>query len=140
MNRDELLSLGVGEDICDRILENVDLIKSEYERKIEDLRKENMLDIALYESGARNIKAVKALIDTQGDVNEQIERLKSEKETSFLFENMRRSFKPGKSSEKLPDAMKNDFEVRLGEARKRGNTIEAIRIKQQAAAEGVILA
>lgn len=139
MNKDELLSLGVGEDICERILENIDLMKCEYERKIEDLKKENTLDIALYESGARNIKAVKALIDVQGDVTEQIERLKREKETSFLFENMKRSFKPGKSSEKLPDSVKNDFEVRLKEARKRGDTLEAIRIKQQASAEGIML-
>ncbi len=140
MDRDELLNLGVSEDVCDRIMESVDTVRNEYERKIEDMRKDNALEIALYESGAKNIKAVKALIDVEGDVNEQIERLKSEKDTSFLFESMRGSFKPGRSSEKLPDATKSDFEARLTEARKRGNTVEAIRIKQQAAAEGVILA
>ncbi len=140
MDKNELLELGVDEEVCDLILHDVNELKSDYEEKIADLEKENTLNIALYESGARNVKAVKALIDKTGDVKEQVEKLKSEKDTSFLFDSQRKSFMPGKSSEKLPDTAKCDFEVRLSEARKKGNTVEAIRIKQQAAAEGVILA
>ncbi len=139
MEREELLELGIEEDVCEKIMEKISKMEEDCERKISDVKKESEIEIALYESGARNIKAVKALIDKEGDVKEQLQRLKSESETSFLFGSERRSFKPGTSSNRLPDTKKNDFEARLSNARKQKNTLEAIKIKKQAANEGIML-
>lgn len=139
MEREELLGLGIEEDICDKIMEEFSKIEEECERKISDVKKDSEIEIALYESGAKNIKAVRALIDKDGDISKQLEMLKKESDTSFLFESERRSFKPGMSSMKLPDTKTSDFEARLSKARKNGNTIEAIKIKKQAAQAGIML-
>lgn len=139
MDKDELLNWGIEEEICDRILEKADLMKEKYEREMESFKREKEIEAALYESGAKNIKAVRALIEEEGSVEEQLEKLKRDSATSFLFENSRGSFKPGKSSERLPNTEKDSFELRLSEARKRGDGIAAIKIKKQAAREGIVL-
>lgn len=138
MEREELLSMGLGEEAADKILEESSRMREEYEERIAAIKKDNEIELLLRDSGARNITAVKALITGDTDAKEQIERLKKAEDTRFLFET-KRSFEPRRSGERLPDSTKNDYEARLFEARKSGNTVEAIRIKQQAASEGIML-
>ncbi|MBQ8539963.1 MAG: phage scaffolding protein [Clostridia bacterium] len=140
MERDELIALGLEDAAIERILENEQQLRADYEGRIEAVKREYEVERLLSESGARNVKAVRALV-TGGDVESvkaEIERLKNDEETKFLFEK-RGSFHPARSPERLPDVKKNSFEERLNAARRAGNTIEAIRIKQQAASEGVML-
>ena len=101
-------------------------------------------------AGAKNLKAVKALLEgldkaeLDGEnvkgLADQIKKLKEEEGTKFLFEE-----KPGLTGVKagqggkVPDPKTAGFAARLDEARKNGNTLEAIKIKQEAAAEGVSL-
>ncbi len=98
----------------------------------------------LRESGERNIRAARAMLegcdgeDFAERAAEQIAKMKRGSETSFLFDEGK-SFTPGYSSERLPDVKKDGFEAQLREARERRDTVAAIRIKQNAAAEGVIL-
>lgn len=139
MDRDELLALGIGEEAADAIIGEREKVIDEYEKKISLMKRENEIDILLRENGARNIKAVKALLEEGDDFANQIERLKNGEDTKFLFEKSRKVFEPHRSGEKLPDTEKDGYELRLAQARAAGNTIEAIRIKQQAASEGIML-
>lgn len=110
----------------------------------------NAVEKELTAAGAKNLKAVKALLEgldkaeLDGEnvkgLADQIKKLKEEEGTKFLFEE-----KPGLTgvkagqTGKTPDAKTAGFAARLDEARKNGNTIEAIKIKQEAAAAGVSL-
>ncbi len=138
MNKDEIMALGVEESIAEIIFNDNEALRRDYEEKIENLVREGEIDTALRESGAKNIKVVRALIDTKADFKEQIEKLKEGADTKFLFET-RKGFAPYRSGEKLPDTQKEDYSTRLMNARKAGNTLEAIRIKQLAASEGIML-
>lgn len=140
MERDELLAMGIEEAAVEKIIEEEERVRADYESRINQIERNFEIDRLLESSGARNIKAVKALIG-DGDIETirgEINRLKNDEETKFLFEK-RGSFAPKRSSERLPDVKKNDYEARLKDARKSGNTVEAIRIKQQAASEGIML-
>ena len=140
MERDELIALGLEDAQIEHILQSEQQLRAEYDGQIEAVKREYEVERLLSESGARNIKAVRALVG-DGDVESvkaEIERLKNDEETKFLFEK-RGSFAPARSPERLPDANKNSFMERLNAARRAGNTVEAIRIKQQAASEGVML-
>lgn len=110
----------------------------------------NAVEKELTAAGAKNLKAVKALLEgldkaeLDGEnvkgLADQIKKLKEEEGTKFLFEE-----KPGLTgvkagqTGKMPDAKTAGFAARLDEARKSGNTIEAIKVKQEAAAAGVSL-
>ena len=68
--------------------------KERYERDLTSFKVNNVVDLALAQSGAKNLKAVKALIDFEkikldGDkvngLDEQIKVLTSDKDSSFLF-------------------------------------------------------
>ena len=138
MDKEELLTLGVDEAAAEVVAENIQKMKDEYEARCESMRREWEAESLIRESGARNTEIIKALIKPDEDVAEQIERLRRDKDTSFLFEG-RKSFEPKRSPERLPDTKKTGFEERLKAARREGNTVEAIRIKQLAAREGVML-
>ena len=59
----------------------------------------------------------------------------------FLIQNKNQNskgFVPGQKKDGVPGAS-SEYETRLAEARKNGNTLEAIKIKQEAAADGVVL-
>lgn len=68
----------------------------EYADNIEKIRLDNALDIALMSAGAKNNKAVKALLNLDGakigedgkvvGLDEQLKALKSAADSSFLFE------------------------------------------------------
>lgn len=216
MNKQKLISLGVSEDIADKVMAELDgnfiprtrfnevneLKKSymeqlkERDTQLEELKKavgdsenlkkqietlqndnkakedafnaeikkmkiDNAIDKALTEAKAKNIKAVKALLDlnnaelledgTIKGLSESIKGLSESQDTAFLFDsgdtqstqsntqtNKTSGFKPTQAKDGLPDVSAN-FETRLAEARKNGNTLEAIRIKQEASNEGIYL-
>lgn len=140
MKREELIALGIEEETADIIVSEQEKLVSDYEGRIAAVQKEYEVEKILVQSGARNLKAVRALIG-DGDVEEirqNVDRLKNDEETKFLFEK-KGSFTPARSGERLPDTKKSSYEERLSNARRQGNTLEAIRIKQQAASEGVML-
>lgn len=66
--------------------ENNKTIKSEYEGKLESMRLDSEIEGKLRDAKAKNVKAVRALIDPKGDLDEQIKTLKSGEDTGFLFE------------------------------------------------------
>lgn len=139
MTRDELTALGIGEEAIEAIIAENDAIREEYEEKLRVMKRENEIDLFLRESGARNLRAVKALLDDGDDYKEQIEKLKRSEDTRFLFDSGKKTFTPYRSGERLPDTKMGEYEARLNAARQTGNTVEAIRIKQQAASEGIML-
>lgn len=140
MEKNELMALGADEELADMIVSEQEKMAASYERQIEDIKKEYEIERILDLSGARNVKAVRALITGRepDDVRLEIEKLKSDEETRFLFER-KGSFQPARASERLPDTGKAKFEDMLREARRKNNTVEAIRIKQLAASNGVML-
>lgn len=140
MEREELEALGVEEAVIEKILEEQQRIIEEYDGRLKEVVRESKIEKILERSGARNVKAVRALIKgTEADeVAIEIENLKNDEDTRFLFEK-RGSYAPYRSPERLPDTKKSGFEERLSVARKAGNTVEAIRIKQEAAAQGITL-
>ncbi len=72
---------------------DIQAMKDEIEalkQKQKDIIKDNAIDLALIKAGARNIKAAKALIELDGDfdenlLNEQIKNLAQDENSSFLF-------------------------------------------------------
>lgn len=60
--------------------------KVEYEEKLEALRRDNEIEGKLRDAKAKNLKAVKALLNSEEDLDKQIKKLVEGEETSFLFE------------------------------------------------------
>ncbi|MCC8097987.1 MAG: phage scaffolding protein, partial [Eubacterium sp.] len=90
---------------------------SEYKEKIRELEAQGLIDDELRKAGARNIRAVRALIDfesleIQGNkvigLDEQIKELVSNEDTAFLFSKKQglKGIKPAYSSGK---PSKKDF-------------------------------
>lgn len=103
-------------------------------------------------AGAKNLKAAKALLeldkaeldgDTVKGLADQIKKLKADETSKFLFDEVKtpviKGMTPQSGSGITPDPKAGAFESRLAEARKNHNTLEAIKIKQEAAAEGIAL-
>lgn len=126
-----------------------------FNAEIKKIKVENAIDKALNEAKAKNIKAVKALLDTSDaelledgsikGLSEKIKGLVESQETSFLFDvsssstpNNKNGFVPGQKKDGVPSTSTN-YETKLAEARKNNNTLEAIRIKREASAEGIYL-
>lgn len=124
-----------------------------FNAEIKKIKVENAIDKALNEAKAKNIKAVKALLNTDDaelledgtikGLSEQIKGLSENQETSFLFDvsstpNNKNGFVPGQKKDGIPSTSTN-YETKLAEARKNNNTLEAIRIKREASAEGIYL-
>ena len=74
--------------------------------------------------------------------DEQIEALK--KSDAYMFDVQQQTqqqftgFQPGASST-VPNSTAAGYEARLADARKNNNQLEVIKIKQEAAADGVVL-
>ena len=70
-----------------------------------------------------------------------IESLIKSQDSSFLFEVEQtpkfKGMSPGANKEGLPNS--SGFEQRLREAREKGDNLEAIKIKQEAQKEGIVL-
>ena len=76
MTREDLLSLGVSDDVADRILDGV-VAKGEYL----SLKAE----LALTKAGVKSVKLALPHIDPTGDLDEQITRLREDEDTKLLF-------------------------------------------------------
>ena len=135
---------------------------SDRDKQLEDLKKssgdnatlqlDNAVEIALSGAKAKNGKAVKAMLDLSkvklgedgklSGFEEQIEALK--KSDGYMFDIQEQTqqkftgFQPGASST-VPNSTISGYETRLADARKNNNQLEVIKIKQEAAAEGVVL-
>lgn len=63
-------------------------MKSDYEKKLANMQRDNEIDGKLRDAKAKNIKAVKALLDMSegADIDSQIATLKGAEDSSFLFD------------------------------------------------------
>lgn len=140
--------------IADLQKANADQVKA-HETELKQLKVETAVEQALTGAKAKNIKAVKGLLDLEGvkladdgsilGLKEQIEKLTAGEDTKFLFDaedttqqQTFKGFQPGNSTT-VPNSTQAGYETRLADARKNNNTLEVIKIKQEAAAEGVVL-
>lgn len=151
-------SVGDSEELKKQIetLQNDNKAKDDaHAAEIKKIKIDTAADRQISEAKAKNIKAVKALLDLEkaeldenGNIKglaEQLKTLTGAEDTKFLFDvdtqqknNNSKGFVPGQKKDGVPGAS-SEYETRLAEARKNGNTLEAIKIKQEAAAEGVVL-
>ena len=123
-------------------------------KELTQLKIDTAVEKALTDGGAKNIKAVKALLDladaklsddgTIKGLDNQIKTLKGADDTKFLFkepeqnqgqQNQLVGFQPGASTT-VPDSKQAGYEARLAEARKNNNQLEVIKIKQEAFNDG----
>ena len=118
-----------------------------HEKELTQLKVDTAVDKALTESGAKNIKAARALLNLDDaalsddglvkGLSEQIDKLKADDGSKFLFSEPEQpqtkftGFQPGSSS-MVPYSKQAGYEARLAEARKNGNQLEVINIKQEA--------
>lgn len=148
-------SNGDNEELKKRIEQLQKDNKDKEDKHIADIKKMKIdiaVDRALGEAGAKNKTAVKALLKdldkaelkedgTVKGLKEQIESLVKGEDSSFLFEGETnpkfKGMSPGGNKEGLPDS--SGFEQRLKDAREKGNTLDAIKIKQEAQKEGIVL-
>ena len=118
------------------------------------LAKEAAVNAAMADAGVKSTAAVKGLLSefleganvTDGAVEglgAKLKELAAASDTAFLFRNGASRFlgmTPGEGSD-VPEGAGGSlsFEAELQTARESGNLLEAIRVKQEAAKEGVIL-
>ena len=152
-------NVGDSEELKKQIeaLQNDNKTKDEaHAAEIKQIKIDAAVDKALADAKAKNPKAVKALLDlakaeisddgTIKGLDAQIKALTEAEDSKFLFDTdstqnknqNSKGFVPGQKKDGVPGAS-SEYEPRLAEARKNGNTLEAIKIKQEAAADGVVL-
>lgn len=139
------------QQISDLQKANTDQQKA-HETELNQLKLDNAVEVALSGAKAKSSKAVKAMLDMAkvklgedgklSGFDEQIEALK--KSDGWMFDADQQTqqqftgFQPGASST-VPNSTAAGYEARLADARKNNNQLEVIKIKQEAAADGVIL-
>lgn len=148
-------SAGDNEDLQKQISELQETNKAQadaHAKEMQQLRVDTAVEKALTDSGAKNIKAVKALLEltdaklsddgTIKGLSEQIEKLKGSDDSKFMFNESEQSqqqtftgFRPGNSTT-VPNSKQAGYETRLAEARKNNNQLEVIKIKQEAYNDG----
>lgn len=150
-------SAGDNEDLKKQIetLQTENKAKDEaHTKELTQLKIDAAVEKALTDGGAKNIKAVRALLDlddaklsddgTIKGLDDQIKNLKGADDTKFLFkepeqhqvqQNQLVGFQPGIST-MVPDSKQAGYEARLAEARKNNNQLEVIKIKQEAFNDG----
>lgn len=122
---------------------------------IAQMQMDAAIDKALQAAGARNAKAVRALLDTSAlecladgtvkGLDAQVKALTDAEDTKFLFGDAEaekptfRGVSPGESRDGLPGSGIAQYASQLKAARDVGDQIAAIRIKQAAIAEGISL-
>ena len=152
-------NVGDSEELKKQIeaLQNDNKTKDEaHAAEIKQIKIDAAVDKALADAKAKNPKAVKALLDlakaeisddgTIKGLDAQIKTLSEAEDSKFLFDTDNtqnknqnsKGFVPGQKKDGVPGAS-SEYETRLAEARKNGNTLEAIKIKQEAAADVVVL-
>lgn len=104
MQLQAITNLGIQEDLASQLLElfNTSLdeelskkqlqMEDDYKLQLENVKLDSLIDQQLINAGAKNLKAVKALIDLsklqkvdKDTINQLIEQLKNSQDTSFLF-------------------------------------------------------
>lgn len=117
-------------------------------KELTQLRIDAAVEKALTDGGAKNVKAVKALLDltdaklsddgTVKGLAEQIQKLQEGEDSKFLFTEKQQTqqqtfsgFQPGTSTT-VPDSKQAGYEARLAEARKNNDQLEVIKIKREA--------
>lgn len=119
--------------------------------ELAQLRLDSAVDAALTKAGAKNFTAVRALLDLEkvsldesgrlNGLSEQLEAVK--KSDSYLFNEQEKQpfkgFQPGAAMDGVPDPAQGGYQARLANARRDNNQVEVIRIKQEAAANGIAL-
>lgn len=139
------------QQISDLQKANADQQKA-HETELNQLKLDNAVEVALSGAKAKNSKAVKAMLDMAkvkigedgklSGFDEQIEALK--KSDGWMFDADQQTqqqftgFQPGASST-VPNSTAAGYEARLADARKNNNQLEVIKIKQEAANNGVTL-
>ena len=144
------------QQITDLQTANADKDKS-HAAEIKTLKLNNAVDKALTTAKAKNTTAAKALLadflekaELADDgmvkgLGDAVKQLVENKDTSFMFD-AAPSNEPGISGAApagsptaTPDPKLQGYQTRLSEARKNGDTMSAIKIKQEAASDGVSL-
>ena len=127
-------------------------MEKEHGARLENERRKTFVDMTFLKAGAKNITAARALLGVFDESDEgnldftswlecEIERLKTGPDTAFLFETepktpVFKGISPAESMDAATDPFLDGFESRLSEARRRGDNLLAIQIKQEAALEG----
>lgn len=138
--------------IADMQKANAEAIKAK-DAEIAKIKLDNAVEKALAEGKAKNTKAVMALLNLEGaelaedgtvkGLAEQIDKLKADEGTSFLFDVANESkptvkgATPVQTGAQTPQT--SEYATRLAEARKNGDTLAAISIKREAAENGEFL-
>ena len=123
--------------------------KAAHEAELKKLKVDYAVDKALTESGAKNIKAARALLSLDeaellddGSIkglSDQIKALTESDDSKFLFGVSSISgFSAGQGRD-VPPANGSEFETRLAQARKNGDFASQVAIKREAAEQGVYL-
>lgn len=140
------------QQISDLQKANADQQKA-HDAELMQLKLDNAVELALSGAKAKNSKAVKAMLDMSkvkvgedgklSGFDEQLEALK--KSDGYMFDVQQQTqqqqftgFQPGASTT-VPNSTAAGYEARLADARKNNNQLEVIKIKQEAAADGVVL-
>lgn len=123
-----------------------------HEKELAQLKLDHAIEVALSAAKAKNAKAVKAMMDLSkvklgedgklSGFEEQMEALK--KSDSYMFDQQEQiqqqfiGYQPAASSG-VGNAVMAGYEARLLDARKNNNQLEVIKIKQEAADNGIVL-
>lgn len=121
------------------------------EEELRGMRMDAAIDRALEDAGVMHLKAGRSLIDReslsfdkQGNLiglEAQIHKLTASEDTKFMFKSPESSFtgiSPEANKGGLPER-RTTYEGRLAEARAKGDNLGAIKIKQDAYKEGIVL-
>lgn len=129
----------------------------EHQQKLDEMDFNSTVDSAIKAKGAKNVKAVRALLDMdtlkasknrEGDINAALDKLAADE--TYLFEATDpkgnaggapnfTGMQPGNPGGNTPPAGVDTYATRLAEARKNGNTAAAVAIKREAAENNVFL-
>lgn len=125
-----------------------------YELLVQRAKIERLAELALLRSGARNLKATMALLELESltpgkedaELKERVEELVRAEETCFLFERRMeptacewQGFVPMEAADMPDTGYAGGFRLRLAQAQNASDCLAAIKVKQEAAAKGVIL-
>ncbi len=128
---------------------------AEHQQKLDDMDFNSTVDSAIKAKGAKNVKAVRALLDLEtlkasknreGDINAALDKVAADE--AYLFDAADpkgggtpnfTGMQPGNPGGNTPPANVDTFATRLAEARKNGDTAAAVAIKREAAENNVFL-
>lgn len=130
-------------------------VEEECARRARQRELEFLAEMALREAGAKNLRAARALLDIEAAaaaedadevIGQQVLALRQAAESAFLFGardvdmgGRWCGFVPAAAGDQEIDMADGGFRLRLDRARAQGDGLSVIRLKQEAAREGVIL-